>query len=146
MNTVPDILAATYLTYSESRLREAGARCQNAIANGYAANLGELAIAASLTWDGAIDLLSALATLDGEDITGRSSDLRRYARHTLPQADFSHWSRLATLHNFQHKPNHAETVFRSSCHGVGSLLTLLNGRLPAPLQLSSACFNWLAVI
>lgn len=112
----------------------------------YATNLGELAVVASLTWDGAMDILSALATLDGENITGRSSDLHRYARRTLPEADFGHWSRLASLHNFQHKPNHPEPVFRQSCHYTDIFLELLNNRLPPALRLPADCWEWLAAV
>lgn len=141
-----NIPATTYLTYAEARLREAGTRCVRVMPDGYATNLGELAVVASLTWDGAMYILSALATLDGETITGRSSDLHQYARHTLPQADFALWSYLAKLHNFQHKPNHPEAAFRESCRETATLLSILNSRLPPSLQLSEACREWLAAL
>jgi len=141
-----DIPAAIYLTYADSRLHEAGERCKRALLRGYARNLGELAKVASLIWDGVMDVLSALVTLDGNTPSGSSASLRQYAQHILTRDEYNPWRDLARMHNFQHKPNHTEAVFRSSCRGVGSLLTLLNGRLPVPLQLPASCFNWLAGI
>ena len=139
-----DIAAATYLEYAESRLREAGERCERAMSSGYARNLGELAKVASLIWDGVMDVLSALTTLDGNTPGGRSSDLRQYARQVLTREEYSLWRDLARLHNFQHKPNHPETVFRASCRGTISLLELFNQRLPAQMQLPAECWEWLA--
>ena len=139
-----DIAAATYLEYAESRLREAGERCQRAMSGGYAHNLGELTKVASLIWDGVMDVLSALSTLDGASPSGRSSDLQQYARRILTRDEYSLWRDLARLHNFQHKPNHPEAVFRASCRGTASLLELFNQRLPAHLQLPAECWEWLA--
>lgn len=141
-----DLASATYLEYAESRLREAGERGERAMSNGYAHNRGELAKVASLIWDGAMDVLSALITLDGDSPSGRSSDLRQYARQVMTRDQYSLWRDLARLHNFQHKPNHSETVFRSSCRGTASLLELFNGRLPAQLQLPAECWEWLVGI
>ena len=143
---MPDVAAATYLEYAESRLREAAERGERAILSGYAGNLGELAKVASLIWDGAMDILSALTTLAGDTSSGRSSDLRQYARHILTRDEYSLWRGLARLHNFQHKPNHPEPIFRASCRGAASLLELLNSRLPAGMQLPSSCWNWLAAV
>ncbi len=108
------------------------------MSNGCDRNLGELAKVASLVWDGVMDVLSALTTLDGDIPSGRSSDLRQYARRILTRDEYSLWRDLARLHNFQHKPDHPETVFRAS------LLELFNQRLPATLQLPSECWEWLA--
>lgn len=141
-----DLSAATYLGYAESRLREAGERCEKALLLGYAQNLGELAKVASLIWDGAMDMMSALTILDGNTPTGSTSSLRRYARQILTQDEYNLWRGLARLHNFQHKPNHSETVFRTSCHVVASLLNLLNKRLPDSMQLSLTLLEWLAAV
>ena len=139
-----DIAAATFLEYAESRLREAGERGRRAMSNGYGDSLGELAKVASLIWDGVMDVLSALTTLDGGTPSGRSSDLRQYARRILTRDEYSLWRDLARLHNLQHKPNHPETVFRASCRGTASLLELFNQRLPPQLQLPAVCWEWLA--
>ncbi len=139
-----DLAAADYLEYAESRLREAGERGEKAMSNGYGHNLGELAKVASLIWDGVMDVLSALTALDGDTPNGRSSDLRQYARQILTRDEYSLWRDLARLHNFQHKPNHPETVFSASCRGTASLLELFNQRLPTQLQLPSECWEWLA--
>ena len=101
-----DISAATYLEYAQSRLREAGERCERALLRGYARNLGELAKVASLIWDGAMDILSALVTLDCDTPSGSSAALRRYAQKILTTSEYNLWRGLARLHNFQHKPNH----------------------------------------
>ena len=91
-----------------------------------------------------MDVLSALTTLDGDTPSGRSSDLRQYARQILTRDEYSLWRDLARLHNFQHKPDHPETVFRASCRGTTSLLELFNQRLPATVPLPSECWEWLA--
>ena len=116
------------------------------MSNGYVPNLGELAKVASLIWDGVMDLLSALTTLDGDTPSGHSSDLRQYARQILTRDEYSLWRDLARLHNFQHKPNHPETVFRSSCRGTASLLELFSQRLPPQLRLPAVCWESLAGI
>ena len=93
-----------------------------------------------------MDILSALATLDGENITGRSSDLHQYARHNLPPDNMTYWRHLARLHNFQHKPNHPEPSFQQSCHFTGIFLELLNNRLPPRLRLPADCREWLTAL
>ena len=110
---------------------------------GFAANLGELAKIASLTWDATMDFLSALMTLDGAEATGQSTVLRQYARHNLPREVYVNWKGPARLHNFQHKPDHSETAFRESCHYTGIFLEQLNNLLPARLQLLASCWDWL---
>lgn len=141
-----DIPAATYLEYAESRLHEAGERCERALLRGYARNLGELAKVASLIWDGVMDILSALFTLDGDTPSGSSAALRRYAQKILTTDEYNLWRGLARLHNFQHKPGHTETVFRTACHDVATLVGLFNNRLPVSMQLSPDVLNWLATV
>ena len=134
-----------YAGYAASRLMEAGARYRRIAAQDYADNLGELAKIASLTWDAAMDILSALALLDGERLTGRSTWLYRYAERALPVETGLYWRYLARLHNFQHKPDHPEPAFRQACLYTGILLQLLNDRLPAALQLPATSRGWLAL-
>ena len=94
-------------------------------------------------WDATIDMVSALALLNGVALTGRSSEMSDYAKRRLPDA-YMDWPGPARLHNFQHKPNHPEPRFQLACRRAGSVLSLLNQQLPAHLQLTSECWEWLA--
>ena len=134
-----------YIGYARSRLDEAGARYRNIPAQEFEANRGELAKIASLIWDAVIDVLSALALLDGMTLSGRSTDLLRYAKRELGGVISARWWAPAQLHNFQHKPDHPESDFRRACHFTGVLLQLLNDRLPAGLQLPATSRGWLAL-
>ena len=134
-----------YIGYARSRLTEAGTRYRNIPASEFEANRGELAKIASLIWDAVIDILSALALLDNLTLSGRSTDLVRYAKKELGRAINTGWWAPAQLHNFQHKPDHPEPDFRQACHFTGILLQLLSDRLPAALQLPATSRNWLAL-
>ena len=134
-----------YIGYAESRLVEAGARYQNIPAQEFEDNRGELAKIASLVWDAVIDILSALALLDNKTLSGRSTDLVRYAKQELEDEVSGQWWAPAKLHNFQHKPDHPEPDFQRACHYTGILLQLLNARLPAALQLPATSRSWLAL-
>ena len=122
---MPDPIATEYCRFAESRLSEAGDKFVKAVALDYQGNIGEAAKVASLVWDTAIDILSALALLDGETVTGVSADMRRYARRNFPNITFHHWRNLARLHNFQHKPNLPESEFRSELYYTGIMLDSL---------------------
>ena len=135
----------TYIGYARSRLAEAGARYRNIPAQEFEANRGELAKIASLTWDAVIDVLSALALLDNRTLSGRSTDLVRYAKNELGGEVRSQWWAPARLHNFQHKPDRPEPAFIEAIHFTGILLQLLNARLPAALQLPEPSRSWLAL-
>ena len=134
-----------YIGYARSRLDEAGARYRNIPAPEFEANRGELAKIASLIWDAVIDVLSALAMMDNKTLSGRSTDLVRYAKQELGDEISGQWWAPAKLHNFQHKPDHPEPAFQEACHFTGILLQLLNDRLPAALQLPATSRNWLAL-
>ena len=134
-----------YISYAASRLAEASARYQDIPAQEFEANRGELAKIASLIWDAVIDVLSALALLDNRTLSGRSTDLVRYAKRDLGGEINTRWWAPAKLHNFQHKPDHSEPAFRQACHYTGILLQLLNARLPAALQLPATSRGWLTL-
>ena len=138
-----NLTAADYAGFAESRLTRARRRFDATASQSYAERRGELAQAASLVWDATIDLVSALALLDGAALTGRSSDMSDYAKRRLGDA-YMQWHGPARLHNFQHKPNHPEPAFRHACRRAGLVLSLLNQRLPARLQLPAECWEWLA--
>ena len=141
---MPDPTAADYCLFAESRLTEAQRKFLEAVALGYEANIIEVAKVASLVWDAAIDLLSALALLGGADVTGISSDMRRYARYNLPHGAYRNWSSLARLHNFQHKPNLPQNEFRSELYYTGVMLETYHSQLPPPMQIAAAGLAWLA--
>jgi len=132
-----DLTAADYAGYAESRLTRARRRFDLTESQSYTERRGELAQIASLVWDATIDMVSALALLNGVALTGRSSDMSDYAKRRLPDA-YMDWPGPARLHNFQHKPNHPETRFQLACRRAGSVLSLLNQ------QLTSECWEWLA--
>ena len=134
-----------YIGYARSRLDEAGVRYRNIPAPEFEVNRGELAKIASLIWDAVIDVLSALALLDNQTLSGRSTDLVRYAKKELGRAISAQWWAAAKLHNFQHKPDHPEPDFLEACHFTGILLQLLNDRLPAALQLPATSRDWMAL-
>ena len=136
-------MSERYAGYAVSRLLEARKRYWRIEAQDYADNLGELAKISALIWDGAMDILSALALLDGEELTGRSTRLYGYVKRALSAETGLHWQYLARLHNFQHKPDHPESAFREACHGTGVLLQMLNERLPAELRLPEMSWSWL---
>ncbi|MYC33302.1 MAG: hypothetical protein F4X64_09010 [Chloroflexi bacterium] len=138
-----DLTAADYAGYAESRLTRARRRFDLTESQSYTERRGELAQIASLVWDATIDMVSALALLNGVALTGRSSDMSDYAKRRLPDA-YMDWPGPARLHNFQHKPNHPEPRFQLACRRAGSVLSLLNQQLPAHLQLTSECWEWLA--
>ena len=138
-----DLTAADYAGFAESRLIRARFSFDSTVSQSYLERRGELAQVASLVWDAAIDLVSALALLDGVALTGRSADMSDYAKSRLADVYMS-WRGPARLHNFQHKPNHPESEFQSACLEAGDALSLLNQRLPATLQLPSECWEWLA--
>ena len=140
---MPDPVAADYCQFAESRLTEARDKLQRAAFLGYEDNIGEVAKAASLVWDAAIDILSALALLNGENVTGVSSDMRQYARYNLPFIAFRYWRNLARLHNFQHKPNLPQDEFRSELYYTGIMLETYNVQLPLPMQIAAASLAWL---
>lgn len=140
---MPDPTAVEYCQFADSRLAEAGDKFQRAVAQDYDANIGEVAKVASLLWDAAIDILSALALLDGMNPTGVSADMRRYARYNLPEGLFRYWRNLARLHNFQHKPNLPEHEFRSELYYTGITLGMFNRRLPPAMQLATDRLAWL---
>ena len=140
---MPDPTAADYSRFADSRLVEARDKLQNAATSGYDDNIGEVAKVASLVWDAAIDILSALALLEGVNVTGISSDMRRYARYNLPTGLMRYWHNLARLHNFQHKPNLPEPDFRVELYYAGTMLEDFNTRLPQPWRLPAARFAWL---
>lgn len=138
-----DLTAADYVGFAESRLTRARRRFDLTASQSYPARRGELAQIASLVWDATIDLVSALALLDGVAVTGRSSDMSDYAKRRLSGA-YVYWQGPARLHNFQHKPNHPEPAFQSACLEAGTMLSRLNRRLPPRLQLPPYCWEWLA--
>ena len=140
---MPDPTAADYCRFAGSRLAEARDKFQRAVSLSYADNIGEVAKVASLVWDAAIDILSALALLDGEGATGVSSDMRRYARRNFPNITSHYWSDLARLHNFQHKPNMSENEFRLELYYTGAMLEFFNAQLPPPMQLAADSLIWL---
>ena len=135
--------AALYCRLAASRLAEAEAKHAPATGLPYPDNILELAKVASLVWDAAIDILSALQTEDGAEPSGRSSALRQYARRHLPADLYDRWPQLARLHNFQHKPIMSAAGFLRSLHLSGVMLQLLNARLPPTLQLPSDHFQWM---
>ena len=136
---------ADYAGYAESRLTVARSRFEATPSQPYAERRGELAQVASLIWDATIDMVSALALLNGVAVSGRSADMSDYAKRRLPDT-YGYWRGPARLHNFQHKPNHPEPEFCESCHDAGTALFLLNVELPARLQLPSECWEWLVEI
>ena len=138
-----DLTADDYVGFAESRLTRARSRFDLTAPQSYPARRGELAQIASLVWDATIDLVSALALLNGVALTGRSSDMSDYAKRQLSDA-YVHWPGPARLHNFQHKPNHPEPGFQLACRRAGSVLSRLNQRLPPRLQLPAASWEWLA--
>ena len=133
-----------YAGYAASRLLEAWERYRRIETQDYADSLGEPAKIAALIWDAAMDILSALALRDGEQLTGKSTGLYRYAKRTSPVETGWYWQYLARLHNFQHKPDQPEPVFREAVHYTGVLLQALNDRLPAEFQLPEPSWSWLA--
>ena len=140
-----DLTAADYAGFAESRLTRARRRFDLTASQPYVERRGELAQVASLVWDATIDMVSALALLNEEALTGRSSDMSDYAKRQLPKA-YIDWSGPARLHNFQHKPDHPEPGFRLACRRAGDASSGLNGQLPAHLQLASECWDWLAAL
>ena len=134
---------AEYAGYAEARLTVARSRFEATASQSYERRRGELAQVASLIWDATIDLVSALALLNGVRLTGRSGDMSDYAKRQL-QDVYRLWRGPARLHNFQHKPDHPESGFRQSCQYAGAALILLNSKLPAHLQLPAECWEWLA--
>ena len=140
---MPDPTAAEYCRFADSRLTEARDKFQRVVILGYAGNIDEVAKVASLIWDAAIDTLSALTLLDGEDATGRSSDLRQYARRSFPSIAQRYWRNLARLHNFQHKPNLSESEFRLDLYYTGIMLDVFNNQLPPRMQLAADSLIWL---
>ena len=138
-----DLTAADYAGFAESRLTRAHRRFDLTMSQSYAERRGELAQIASLVWDATIDLVSALALLNGVALTGRSSDMSDYAKRRLSDA-YVHWPGPARLHNFQHKPNHPEPAFQLACLETSSVLSQLNQQLPPRLQLPADCWEWLA--
>jgi len=139
---MPDPTAADYCQFAGSRLADAESQFQMATALEYESNIVGYAKVASLIWDAAIDILSALALLDGVEVTGVSSDMRRYARYNVPESVFRHWRDLARLHNFQHKPNLSHNEFLVELYYTGIMLELFNRRLPQPLRLPVSSFDW----
>ena len=140
---MPDPTAAEYCRFADSRLTEARDKFRRAVVLGHVDNIGEMAKVASLVWDAAIDILSALALLVGENPTGVSSDLRRYARHNFPNTTFRYWRNLARLHNFQHKPNLPENEFRAELYFTGIMLDILSNQLPHRMHLAADSLIWL---
>lgn len=138
-----DLSAAVYCRIAELRLTEARSKCERFVAQDNIEYVASFAQTASLIWDAAMDVLSALVMLEGGEPTGRSSDLRQYVRARLPENHYRYWRRLSLLHNFQHKPNLPEARFRQAIHHSGIFLTLLNERFPSTLQLDPGCFDWL---
>ena len=138
-----DLTAADYAGFAESRLTRARRRFDLSASQSYAERRGELAQIASLVWDATIDLVSALALLDGVAVTGRSSDMSDYAKREQAGA-YLDWPGPARLHNFQHKPNHPEPEFQLACRRASFVLSRLNRRLPVRLQLPADCWEWLA--
>ena len=134
---------ADYAGYGESRLTVARGRFEATSSQPYAERRGELAQVASLIWDATIDLVSALALLDGVGLSGRSADMSDYAKRQLPDI-YDYWRGPARLHNFQHKPDHPAPGFRESCQDAGTALSLLSAELPPQLQLPADCWEWLA--
>lgn len=141
--TNANLPAAFYCRLAASRLAEAEAKYARATGLPYPDDILELAKTASLVWDAVMDILSALQTQDGREPSGRSSDMRQYARHHLPAAIYDHWSPLALLHNFQHKPTQPIGKFREVLWYSGVMLQLLNACLPTAVQLPSDCFRWM---
>ena len=139
------ITPADYAGYAESRLTVARRRFDTTASQPYSERRGELAQVASLIWDATIDLVLALALLNGVGVSGRSSDMSDYAKRQLEDV-YRRWQGPARLHNFQHKPNHPESEFRQSCQSAGAALALLDAKLPAQLQLPAECWEWLTGI
>ena len=140
---MPDPTEADYCRFAGSRLTEARDKLQNAVALGYDDHIGEVAKSASLVWDAAIDLISALASLNNSRVTGVSSDMRQYAKNEHEIIFDAHWRHLARLHNFQHKPNLLENEFRLELYYTGMMLDYFNNQLPPPMQLAAYSLIWL---
>ena len=141
---MPDPTAADYCRFAGSRLVEARDKFQTAVTMDYDDHIGEIAKVASLVWDAAIDVLSALALLDGEAVTGVSSRMRQYAKRKYQAIVDQSWTHLARLHNFQHKPNLPETEFRTELYYTGLMLEIFNLQLPQPMQIAADGFTWLS--
>ena len=140
-----DLTAADYAGFAESRLTRARRRFDLTASQSYAERRGELAQIASLVWDATIDMVPAIALLNGVSLTGRSSDMSDYAKRRLRDV-YVHWSGPARLHNFRHKPDHPEPGVQLACRRAGSALSQINRRLPAHLQPASECWEWLATL
>ena len=141
---MPDPTAADYCRFAGSRLVEAREKFQTAVAMGYDDHIGEIAKVASLVWDAAIDILSALALLDREAVTGVSSRMRQYAKDKLQAIVNQSWTHLARLHNFQHKPNLTESEFRVELRYTGLMLEIFNLQLPQSMQIAGDNLAWLS--
>ena len=145
---MPDPTTAEYCRFADSRLTEARDKFQRAVVLGYAGNIVEVAKVASLIWDAAIDLISALASLNG-----RRGCYRQYPRmcvstpktnmKSFPSIARRYWRHLARLHNFQHKPNLLENEFRLELYYTGMMLDYFNNQLPPPMQLAAYSLIWL---
>lgn len=140
---MPDPTAAEYCRFAGSRLLEARDKFQSAVALDYDRCIGAAAKSASLVWDAAVDLLSALALLHNSRVTGVSSDMRQYAKTAYKVIFDAYWRHLARLHNFQHKPNMAENEFRLGLYYTGVMLEIFNTQLPAEMQIAADSLIWL---
>lgn len=103
----------------------------------------EMAQVASLIWDAVIDAVTAAYVESGGAPTGRSTEIRVYARNVLPDV-YEYWKGPAWLHNFQHRPHRDSNALSNACRYTARLLTLLNRHLPEPLRLPADSFGWLS--
>ena len=89
--------------------------------------------------------------LDGETRLGTSVSRRRHFTNRILPAYRSPrlqagWHALARLHGFQHNFDLSEADFAINCRNSASLLSDLNGLLPAALRLPPDAYDWLAQV
>ena len=102
----------------------------------------ELAQVASLIWDAVIDAISVAYTVGGGEPSGKSAQMREYAKEALPIA-YRYWKGPIRLHNFQHRPYQRIELFDEHCEDTAGMLANINDYLPGPLRLPPESFDWL---
>ena len=103
-----------FIKNAEIRLQDASRHLEQANANSGDLHVVHLMTAADLTYGAVINLLNAVALVNGAIMDGRASTAIRYSRTHLSEESQQNIRYIFALHNFEQNSEFRETQFREA--------------------------------
>ena len=111
-----------FIQNAKIRLQDANRHLEQANANSGDRHLVHLMTAADLTYGAVINLLNAVASVNGAVIDGRASTALRYSRTHLSEESQQNIRYIFALHNFEQNSEFSETQFREALSFVMEII------------------------